>query len=626
MKPMIIESILNEGIEINKNLINSNEDINGMVRIFVRVKGGTPKGETVNYSIDGDRVGDKNIIMSYNSQKETYGPFYDIFNKDMGNDKIFEKLKSTFDQIETGYHIALFGYGYSGSGKSYTLINKDVKDYGVLIRAVEYYLKKRWIVKIDSIVELYNNTYNRVSTTNYGIVNTVIDMMNDKDELIIKDKKISDEKGMVKIIEDIENLRKEKKRIKATINNPESSRGHLFITLNIGDKGKLTVCDMAGREDPLEIWSNSVIDLETGDLYGDLSGNSSMFIGSVPASDPNDKKIFKKKRLSNNEISIKNLNATYKNKIDIVDSSTITGRFLDSVTNEIDTNSIREELKKSTIGKNDKQKNAAANKICIDNNTIIKVKVGYKPLVKILDIIDTCKEAHYINETLNHMIYYFDGLKGIERNMKVGIYEKNNAGAFIYHPERIMFEMDYNKKKLIGMIPILEKIQGIKRDDKGNELTRSIKPPKYCLFACVRQEKQDKFLEASKKTLDYAVNLSKLPESRNPRGLKELRNTTESDDQRQNNIPHEPSYADVAKAIASDQAIKQNEINTEILNKKATGTQSNRKERGGKTIRIKKIKKENKTQKNKKRRRKTKPSTKSETLSNSPDVEPINSI
>jgi hypothetical protein len=190
--------------------------------------------------------------------------------------------------------------------------------------------------------------------------------------------------------------------------------------------------------------------------------------------------------------------------------------------------------------------------------------------------------------------------------------------------------MDYNKKKLIGMIPILEKIQGIKRDDNGNEIVNKsneiIKPPKYCLFACVRQEKQDKFLEASKKTLDYAVNLSKLPESKNPIEVKELRNTTESDDQRQHNIPHEPSYADVAKAIASDQAIKQNKINTKLLNKKATGTQSYSKALGGKTIRIKKIKKENKTQKNKKRRRKTKPKTKSETLSNSPDVEPINSI
>ena len=42
----------NKDIEqLLKNVINSSEDINGMVRIFVRVKGGTPSGDIINYEV-----------------------------------------------------------------------------------------------------------------------------------------------------------------------------------------------------------------------------------------------------------------------------------------------------------------------------------------------------------------------------------------------------------------------------------------------------------------------------------------------------------------------------------------------------------------------------------------------
>lgn len=591
-----LKALEKEGIEINKNLINSNEDINGMVRIFIRVKGGKVDGDIIKYDVDGEMVGDKNITINYDGKPIIkYGPFYDIFNKDMTNENIFNKLDSTFDQIQSGYHIALFGYGYSGSGKSYTLINKSENDYGVLIRAVKYYLDKGLNVSIDSIKELYNNTYNREDAKevkDYGIKKTVIDMLKDNDELKMDDLEIKDVKGMVKIIEDIELKRTAKKRIKATINNPVSSRGHLFITLNVGDKGKLTICDMAGREDPLEIWENSVIDLKTGDLYGDISGNDSMYIGSVSAEES-------KKRKDNTDVSLKNLNAKYKNKFDIEKSTTITGRFLHSTTNEIDTNNIRAQLESSIIGKSaEKDKDDAAKRICESNDKVFRVKVGYKPLIKILDVIDTCKEAHYINETLNHMIYYFDNLKGIKRNIKTGIYEKKN-NTFIYHPERLIFDIDNTHNELIGMIPILEKIQGIVKDKNGNETSRSIKPPKYCLFACARQEKKEKFLEASIKTLEYAYNLSKLSdsnESENPKGLKELRNTILSEDQTKSNITKKPLYSDKASASTASQPYRTNRL---------TGPG-----KGGKTIRINNLKKMNKTQKNKKRRRKTKTNTK----------------
>jgi hypothetical protein len=434
-----------------KNVINSSEDINGVVRIFVRVKGGGLKGDPklnpLQYIVDEkDNVGNKKLILKDDSKEREYSPFYDVFNKDTNNEGIFNKIKPTIEQIDDGYHIAMFGYGYSGSGKSYTLLNTSGNDNGILIRTVGHYLNNGKSVTVVRIQELYNKSFNPNNTNTFAISNCLKDIIT---ELSLQNNnalQIDKAEKFNTLLKQIEDFRKTQGRIKPTINNPESSRGHLFITLKIGEKGFITVCDMAGREDPLEIWENTKMDVKTGELVkGGETSKDAVYIGSVSGRD----------------------GVPVKNQI------TITSQSLISIM-------IKGDITKENIHK----KGVISSKFSLND----------KGIGTLINVIDTCKEAHYINETLNHMIKYFDGVKGVNTSFKVGAYVGEN-----YMPNNLIKEIDATWIKTIGIIPILEDIAKTKE-----------KPAKFCLFACVRQEADEKFKEASIKTLTYARDLASI--------------------------------------------------------------------------------------------------------------------
>ena len=564
-----MRDIKQDNIEIEqllKNVINSSEDINGMVRIFVRVKGGTPAaGGIINYQVnDGQSKGNKFISLNCDDGKEaTYGGFYDVFNKDLKNKAIFENVKDTLDQVIDGYHIVTFGYGYSGSGKTYTLINNKGDDKGILIEAIKYYTEeKKQKVELESIKELYNKSFTpkgsdfgiETNTYEYKINDINTDLLKEKEKgkelesFIPKNKDNTLEYVLSSVVNktpiDIENIniesidrilklielyRKKEKRIKATINNPESSRGHLFITLKIGN-GKLTICDMAGRENPVDIWTKTCMDITTGQLH------------------PSEDYSIAKKIL-------------YVGTQSDTSIQTITGLTLFNFMNDggnFDTNRIYKDFFRENIIVENIKKQKYIEMIKINLNTFY----------------ETCKEAHYINETLHHMVSYFNELKGVNTTFTPGVYESKT-----YIPENVIKQIDGTWKKVIGMYPILNELKG----------ENTTKPTKFCLFACVRQEKQKKFKDASISTLEYAETLT----------------TNKPNDEIKNEQVAKrckPSYADIASAIASNTAIK----NKQNYNaNRSSDTSIVKKVPGGKTIRIKNINKANKTQKNKKRRRKT---------------------
>ena len=71
-------------------------------------------------------------------------------------------------------------------------------------------------------------------------------------------KETSPIQSVITFLKKIEEIRKTgDKTVKATPNNPSSSRSHLIITLNFynkqGKTGKVSFVDMAGIEDPFEI-------------------------------------------------------------------------------------------------------------------------------------------------------------------------------------------------------------------------------------------------------------------------------------------------------------------------------------------------------------------------------------
>jgi hypothetical protein len=226
-----------------------------------------------------------------------YGPYYKVtYTSSPANDP------NTYDvntDIQTLFindpkltkevpHIIYSAYGFSGSGKTYTLIESANK-FSVLSRVVselhtidqsnlKQNSKNKPYVPIKLTYTMYDYygedfdegckipIYNKDGQSSFindrkGIDETVLPYKNGQvfqvNELNTKSvKQISDS------IEDFEKLRKTnlgiqdgrtQYHIRATPNNPASSRSHLFVDIDISQGadiiGRITILDMAGSED-----------------------------------------------------------------------------------------------------------------------------------------------------------------------------------------------------------------------------------------------------------------------------------------------------------------------------------------------------------------------------------------
>jgi hypothetical protein len=137
--------------------------------------------------------------------------------------------------------ICLMTYGYSGSGKTYTLFGKPEN-------------------KNDGLVELLKT---RVESMNGTMIMDEVKVLYGSLELVKDQNKLTDEVINIPFdSQDYDKLSKvmqkdKRKFIKATVNNPDSSRGFTFLKYKINFKHGIThtllVVDMAGNEDPYDI-------------------------------------------------------------------------------------------------------------------------------------------------------------------------------------------------------------------------------------------------------------------------------------------------------------------------------------------------------------------------------------
>ena len=54
-----------------------------------------------------------------------YGPFADVFDEYSTNFDLYQRTRTIWDQLKMGYNITVFGFGFSGSGKTFTLLGAD---------------------------------------------------------------------------------------------------------------------------------------------------------------------------------------------------------------------------------------------------------------------------------------------------------------------------------------------------------------------------------------------------------------------------------------------------------------------------------------------------------------------
>jgi hypothetical protein len=235
------------------------------------------QGQSSTYTIIDEKLLEKYGMVDVQRYGGFFGTYENVSNKD-----IFEgietkqnnpALRDALLQSTQGYSIVLFGYGYSGSGKSYTLLNGK----NSMLSSFMSEAKKIGVnISISKISELYGRfdiQNQEMKAKEYEITNDELYELNQEINFadLNNTKKKIREKQINTLLSTIEKLRKNPRipmgsdekipaTVKGTPNNPASSRSHLFITLRVrtkdGTEGYLTLVDMAGIENPIEIAVN----------------------------------------------------------------------------------------------------------------------------------------------------------------------------------------------------------------------------------------------------------------------------------------------------------------------------------------------------------------------------------
>ena len=251
------------------------------------------------------------------------GGFYKII--DNGLEQLFTDIQS---QIKPNTHITIFGYGFSGSGKTFifenlmgvknkkSLIGEKIKEikihqiielYGMIGLPSMYQNGGFTFKKEDNVIKQLTYNYNREekkynnndifgqNVTEYAHDNTKENKFNGCLKMKIQYDIPKDNTVEFSTIYDaVQDIRRKELRIKATPNNPESSRGHLFMTFEVtfdNGKGYITFCDMAGSEKP---------DYVIEDVFGKIAREEMMNNGYINFG-------------VNNKVNINNINNYYDN-------------------------------------------------------------------------------------------------------------------------------------------------------------------------------------------------------------------------------------------------------------------------------------------------------------------------
>lgn len=233
---------------------------------------------------------------------EPAGTYSDVFGETATNADVARRLKALMQDMRDGQNVAIFGYGYSGSGKTYTLLgSKKDATAGAISQALALLasdasagLQKVRLsrVAIESIEFRIDNA-NTVHVN--GKERELFPAFNDEKVWYLDDLGISNNEqhpampkfdaGAVDLLRlngddertsalnrlidatatEVGEYNRRTFRVRPTPNNVESSRVHTYIELELtfgssDDKGKptttaskLTIIDMAGRESPSQI-------------------------------------------------------------------------------------------------------------------------------------------------------------------------------------------------------------------------------------------------------------------------------------------------------------------------------------------------------------------------------------
>jgi hypothetical protein len=460
--------------------------------------------------------------------------FSGVFEAGAHNSAKYAQVRTLLDKIPVDQAtVVIFGYGYSGSGKTYTLLGKRIEDTlkslaladkrklqssfidtlqakmrsvktardhdsymtaitdlktflksnkyhesevdrvkeveGIAHIAIRDYIHARNTVILEEVFEMYDDSYYFATDSGkyqeddggksrakklypiigYDISGRMGSWIVDGGKVVNPfklDHPIDDADKFNEVIRKVEQTRKDKGHIKPTPNNPESSRGHLFIKLKIispqGLEGRLIICDMGGRENPQDIW-------ETGKYC------PSKIEGRPPI-----------------PISRANTDVAYTD--DGIEVACTTKR-------EDDRLSFSKAFSKGfESGRGD-----------IKLETALQAGTKGNP-----GILQTLKQGFYINDSINELLHVF-GYKGTDKKTNwTDIVNKEKTGVWTYTPEvRATSVSDH-----IRMNFIFNRF----KEESDCKIT-------FCTFACIRPEST--FNDDNVKTLNFARDVNSCSDS-----------------------------------------------------------------------------------------------------------------
>ncbi len=309
--------------ELYKTLVLLFEDLSGAVRVVVKVRnnqqpvaavGGKRKigsynvlasnkkrvrrtliggsvfdPEFQNYIIELDRKSMKVTFENlpkndlFKNEPREFGPFFSVHDslefthkdKDVTSTELdiiksmqFDTLKLMFendlDPNEKPPALLLYTYGYSGSGKTYTLFGElntreGQPQKGIFWKIIDE-LKKHYDLSFESTSKCYG--YLKQDEQNPDSVKFFNDAKRgyNSEKPVIDQVKENTNKWSGYIMSLLGKTQDVDSFIKTTSNNPESSRGFLILKIGVYSKnekrelkGYIGVIDMAGSEDPYDI-------------------------------------------------------------------------------------------------------------------------------------------------------------------------------------------------------------------------------------------------------------------------------------------------------------------------------------------------------------------------------------
>lgn len=206
---------------------------------------------------------------NHSEQRLEFGPFYNVLDKEDSNEIVsdtlnYEIMKNTLITNKT--NIVFYTYGYSGSGKTYSLfgpMDGQATD-GVVWSLISRLNNEGIDVRLVSAKRLYGYLKNS------GTVSTFVDNVAESEAITNSDVNPSDFKKRVASWQTImkndlsvsyaDQFVLPDSFIKPTSNNPSSSRGFYILTFDVYQNGSrvssIGVVDMAGNEDPYDIMSS----------------------------------------------------------------------------------------------------------------------------------------------------------------------------------------------------------------------------------------------------------------------------------------------------------------------------------------------------------------------------------